>query len=93
MTGAALECGGAREAPVKAVLGADVCGDVLVTCQAQLRLPAAVAAIVAVRAALFELRVCCGELAWHEQCLGIHGVSAPCCEQAEQYRECPYEPT
>jgi len=78
---------------VEAALRTDIRSDVLVARQTELRLPGAIAAIMATRAVLFVLRVRCGELAWHEQRLGIDRFNAWRNEQAEQCRECPFEPT
>lgn len=85
---------GAAEPAVEAFLQRNVRGDVLVTGEAELRLSAAVALVMAVGAVLLVLRVRGGQLARHEQRLRIHGLSAPRCKQAEQgSREYPRELT
>src|SRR5262245_18559271 len=78
---------------MESALRADIGGDVFVARKAELRLPPAIAAVVAVRTVLFVLRVRCGEFARHEQCLRILRIGAWCCEQPEQYRHHPYDPT
>ncbi len=65
-----------RQAPMKADLGAHIGGDVLVTIEAESRLPPTVAAVVAIGTVLFEFGVCIRYLAWHEQGLYIGGIGA-----------------
>jgi hypothetical protein len=90
MAGAALEGSGVAHQPtVQAALRAEVGRNLLMACGAQLRLPAAITAVVAVCAVLLELRVRSGELPGHEQRLGIHGFSPRGDERTEQYDERP----
>src|SRR5579863_6859878 len=57
VAGVALRPGHARDVPVEAPLAGNIRLDVLVTVEAKLRLPAAVAAVVTIRAPLLVLRV------------------------------------
>src|SRR5579864_9012749 len=75
VAGVALRPGHAGQVPVEAPLAGNIRGDVLVTVEAKLCLPAAVATVVTLRALLLVLRVGRREFAGHQQRLWIHGGS------------------
>jgi hypothetical protein len=62
---------------MKAMLPANVSRNVLVTIEAQLGLAMAVTTIVAELAVLFVLLMRDTQLSGHEQCLRVHGFTAP----------------
>src|SRR4029077_18760221 len=73
MTGMTLGILDPGQMTVESALLPQVGGDVFVAIETQLRLAIAIAAVMALRALFFVLRVRRGELAGHEQCLRIHG--------------------
>ena len=93
MAGAALKRCRVSEPPVEATGGAHICRDILVAREAKLRLPAAVAAIVAVRAALFVFRVGVAQLARHEQRLRVDRAGVTGKQEARDRHESPYDMT
>jgi hypothetical protein len=82
MTGMTLGILDPRQMAVETALLMQVGGDILMAIEAQLRLPIAVAAVMALRALFFVLRVRRGELARHEQCFRIDGFSGTCRQQS-----------
>ena len=89
MTRAALGRCDPLDMSVIAVSRRDVGGNLLVTIQAQLRLPIAIATIMAVRTALLVLLVRCAELAWHQQSFRIHSLTPRGESQAQKQTEHP----
>src|SRR5437588_393967 len=87
VAGAALRDVDAGEAAVEVAVLAQIAGDFLVTVETQLRLLAAVAAVVAERARLLVFHVSRAQLARHEKRLGIHGLSPPPCQQSREPSE------
>src|SRR5882672_4962989 len=77
MTRVTLRRFDALEPAVEAVLTGNVSRNVLVTIEAQLGLAMTVTAIVAVLAVLFVLLMRDTQLSGHEQCLRVHGFTAP----------------
>ena len=75
VTGAALGGCDRRGVAVQAAPLADIRRNPFVAVEAQAGLPAAVAQVVAERAMLLELLVRFGQLAWHEQRLGVDGLN------------------
>ena len=89
VTGAALRGGDAVQAAVEAAGIAHIGRDFLVAGKAELTLPVAVAAVMALRALLFVLGMCRAELPGHEQGLRIdrHGTVTDCrAQQQRQYQ-------
>jgi len=76
---AALDPVHVRNPAVPAGAGANVCGDILVTRGAELRLPLAVRRVVALLAILLDLCVRGSDLARHQQCLDLRGAGRICC--------------
>lgn len=76
---------------MEAALVREVGGDLLVAVQAQMRLSVTVAAVVALSALLFVLRVGSTQLPGHEQRLGVHGFSTlrqGCQQDQSEYQGC-----
>ena len=90
MTGVALECRRAIQPAMKAVLRGEIRGDIFVASETELRLARTIAPVVARRALLFVLRVRSAQLARHQKCFGIHGISPLSSEQADEHCENPY---
>ena len=79
-----------RNSAVETAVLPDIGRDFLVTVEAQGGLATAVAAVVALRAVLFELGVRRRQFAGHEQSLRVHGLSLPCrdeCAQQSRYQQ------
>jgi hypothetical protein len=93
MTGAALGGIDAWQAAVEAPVLGNIGPDLLVAVEAQPGLATAVAAVVTLRALLFELGVRRRHLSWHEERLGIHGFSPPCSEEPTDQSEYQRRPT
>jgi hypothetical protein len=87
VTGAALGGIDAWQAAVETAVLPDIGRDLLVAVETEPSLATAVAAVVALRALLFELGVRCRQLSWHEERLGIHGFSSPCSEEPTNQSE------
>src|SRR5947207_2426248 len=87
VAGAALRDVDAGEAAVEVAVLVQIAGDLLVTVETQLRLLAAVAAVVAERARFLVFHVSRAQLARHEKRLRIHGLSVPPCQQSRQPSE------
>jgi len=81
MTGMTLGILDPRQMTVESALLPQVGGDIFMAIETQLRLAIAIAAVMALRALFFVLRVRRGELAGHEQCFRIHGFSGRCRQQ------------
>ena len=77
MTRVTLRRLNALEPTVEAMLTGNVSRNVLVTIEAQSGLAMAVTTIVAVLAVLFVLLMRGTQLSGHEQCLRVHGFTAP----------------
>jgi len=68
------------QAAVKPTMRADVGRDGLVTIETQLPLAATVAAVVTIRALLFQFLMGCGQLTRHEELFRVQGLTALCRE-------------
>lgn len=87
VTGATLGSRHGWRMPVHPAMVANVRRDLLVAIEAERRLPAAVANVVAERAMLLELLVRLGEFARHEERLGIGGLNAARVQRQSQERK------